>query len=256
MERQETTRPMLAPPERRPWPLPEQPWVMRQSWRDLLFMHWPLPPEQVRPLLPAALPLDTWEGEAWVSVVPFRMRGVTGRGLPAFPWLSSFPELNVRTYVTLGGKPGVYFFSLDAGNILAVWAARLGYHLPYFHADMLVWREQEWITYCSHRVHRGARVGDLLARYRPTGPVTEAPLGSLGAWLSDRYALYTVDRRGRPLRAEIDHATWPLQPAEVEIFRDTLSTADGLALSGPPALLGFARRVDMHAWLPERVETG
>lgn len=252
----DTQQRALATIGTRPWPIPRRPWVMTQVWRKLLFAHWPLPPEVVRPHLPSGLPLDTFSGRAWVGVVPFLMEGVRFRGAPGVPTAQRFPELNVRTYVTLDNKPGVYFFSLDAGNILAVWAARLGYHLPYFHADMLVWREQEWITYCSHRVHRGARVGDLLARYRPTGPVAEAPLGSLDAWLSDRYALYTVDRRGRPLRAEIDHATWPLQPAEVEIFRDTLSTADGLALSGPPALLGFARRVDMHAWLPERVETG
>src|SRR4029434_453282 len=120
----------------RPWPLPRGPWIMAQTWHDLLFAHWPIPPEIMRALVPPQLTLDLFDGQCWLGIVPFWMSGVRGRGLPAIPGLSRFPELNVRTYVTLGKKPGVYFFSLDAANIPAVCAARTFYHLPYFYASM------------------------------------------------------------------------------------------------------------------------
>src|SRR3954463_3011927 len=106
-------------PHHRPWPLPGGPWIMQQIWNDLLFAHWPIAPEIMRPLVPPALPLDTFNGQCWLAVTPFHMTGVRGRLMPAFPGLSAFPELNVRTYVTYGGTGGVYFFSLDAGSRVA-----------------------------------------------------------------------------------------------------------------------------------------
>src|SRR5258706_3621107 len=120
----------------RPWALPRQPWIMAMQWHDLLFMHWPIPSARIRKYIPAALTIDTFDGVAWIGVVPFWMRGVRPRLVPALPRLSAFPELNVRTYVTAQGKPGVWFFSLDAANALAVAAARLTFHLPYFRARM------------------------------------------------------------------------------------------------------------------------
>ncbi len=122
---------MMSATQPRPYPPPRRPWVMKQAWHDLLFAHWPFEASAVRPLLPASLPLDTFEGRAWIGVVPFRVGGLRVRALPALPFVSAFPELNVRTYVTLDGQPGVFFFSLDAGSRLAVEAARLAYHLPY-----------------------------------------------------------------------------------------------------------------------------
>src|ERR1700687_6083754 len=121
----------------RPWPLPARGWVMAGTWRDLLFAHWPVATTSLRPLVPARLRIDTFDGQAWLAVVPFRMSGVRLRGTPAMPWLSAFPELNVRTYVRCGAKPGVWFFSLDAGNPLAVGIARAWFHLPYYRAWML-----------------------------------------------------------------------------------------------------------------------
>jgi len=114
----------------RPWPLPERPWIMTQTWHDLLFAHWPVDKERLRAKLPPGIALDLFDGQAWLGVVPFRMSNVAPRGLPALPWVSAFPELNVRTYVTRDGKPGVYFFSLDAANPLAVQTARTLFHLP------------------------------------------------------------------------------------------------------------------------------
>src|SRR5215213_8448293 len=122
--------------EHRPYPLPDGSWVLRMRWRDLLFMHWRVPEEVLRPLIPQALRLDSCDGSAWLGVVPFRMESVRPRFLPAVPWLSGFPELNLRTYVTHENKPGLWFFSLDAYNPVAVRLARATFGLPYFDAKM------------------------------------------------------------------------------------------------------------------------
>ncbi len=145
----------------RPWPLPAGPWVMAQRWHDLLFAHWPVPAAEVRVLVPAGVEIDTFDGVAWLGVVPFRMSDVRLRGTPALPWLSFFPELNVRTYVVRDGKPGVWFFSLDAGNIAAVAIARRWFHLPYFHASMHIAERDAWMHYQSARRDPGAAAASL-----------------------------------------------------------------------------------------------
>ena len=239
--------------DHRPWPLPSQPWVMAQVWHDLLFAHWPIPAAQMAALLPPGLTLDTWEGEAWVAVVPFRMSGVRPRFFPAVPWLSAFPELNVRTYVRVGDKPGVYFFSLDAANPVAVAVARALFHLPYFRAQMDCQAEGQAIRYKSRRTHNGAAPGELGGSYGPTGPVYTVTPGSLEAWLVERYCLYSVDRRGRIFRGEIHHAPWPIQKAEAEFARNSMAQAAGIALPDIPPLLHFARRLDVVAWAIQQV---
>ena len=207
---------ILARQDHRPWPPPDGPWSLFQSWQDLLFAHWPVPAADIAELLPPSLTLDTYDGDAWVSVVPFRMCGVRPRFMPVLPWFSAFPELNVRTYVKSSSaedpRPGVFFFSLDAGNPLAVAIARRFYHLPYFRAQMICRRADEGIRYRSHRSHTGAADADFRAVYRPTGPVYHAAPGSLDQWLVERYCLYSVDGRGRIYRAEIHHTPWPLSP--------------------------------------------
>jgi len=226
---------------------------MAQTWLDLLFAHWPVPVEALRPRVPPALPIDTFGGEAWIGVVPFRMSGARPRLAPPLPWLSAFPELNVRTYVTLDDKPGVYFFSLDAGNPVAVAAARVWAHLCYFSADMAVQPDGDWVHYASRRTHAGAPPAELIASYRPTGPAAPAPTGSLADWLTSRYCLYAADRGGRIYRLEIDHAPWPLQPAEATFQVNTMAEAAGVRLPDRPPLLHFSRRLDMRAWWPRRV---
>jgi uncharacterized protein len=250
-----TTNRRLVPrtaADHRPYPPPDSPWIMRQVWNDLLFAHWPIPPDEMRAVLPPVLRphLDLYEGQAWLAVTPFWMSGVRLRLLPPLPWLSTFPELNVRTYVTLGGRPGVYFFSLDAGNPIAVLAARLFYHLPYFNASMRVRTREATLHYESRRTHRRARLAELRLRYRPTGSVGEAVPGSLADWLTARYCLYAVSRRGRVYRAEIDHAPWPLQPAEAEFELNTMATAARLNLPDTSPLLHFVDRLEMVGWWP------
>jgi hypothetical protein len=230
--------------DHRPWPLPAKPWVMTQTWHDLLFAHWPVPAEMLRPHIPPDIQLDTYARQAWVGVVPFRMSGVRPRGVPPVPALSAFPELNVRTYVTDGEHPGVWFFSLDAGNPIAVTVARRWFHLPYFRAQMLQLGED----YLSQRTHGGAPPADLLVRYRPTDEVFHSQPGTLEYWLTERYCLYTTDRRKRLLRGDIHHNPWPLQPAEAEFIRNTMTQPHDIVLPDTAPLLHFARRLDVLVW--------
>ena len=240
--------------DRRPWPPPPGPWVMTQTWTNLLFAHWPVSAETLRALVPAELELDTYAGQPWVGVVPFAMSRVYPRGTFPVPWLSRFLEMNVRTYVTLGGKPGVFFFSLDAANSAAVALARRFFRLPYYHARMRLKERAGWIQYRSYRIHPGAPPAEFEARYRPTGEAYASQPGSLESWLTDRYCLYTVAPRGGVYRGEIHHAHWPLQPAEAEITANTVALASGLRLPATAPILHFARHLKTYEWLISRVD--
>jgi uncharacterized protein YqjF (DUF2071 family) len=238
--------------EHRPWPLPDRPWVMKQTWNALLFAHWEVRASALRSLVPSELTLDTFDGAYWVAVVPFGMSGIRLRGLPPVLGTTAFPEINVRTYVTHQGKPGVYFFSLDATNALAVAGARALFHLPYYRADMSVASEGgAGVVYRSRRTQRGATAAEFAARYAPTSDPYRAEAGSLEAWLTERYALYTV-HRDRVYRGDIHHAPWPLQRAEAEIASNSMAAASGIALPDSPPLLHYAQRLDVRLWTLER----
>ncbi|HEV8192644.1 MAG TPA: DUF2071 domain-containing protein [Ktedonobacterales bacterium] len=248
----------LAFTHHRPWPLSRRPWLLAQTWKELLFAHWPVPASALRERLPHGLALDTFDGEAWVGVVPFRMSGVHFRGLPGFPTTETFPELNVRTYVVAEDKPGVYFFSLDAGSLLAVAGARTLFFLPYFPARFSVSRSGETISYNAQRSTGsvgGRPRAVFAAHYRPTGPVFRSRPGTLEHWLTERYRLYTAGPRGHALSADIHHMQWPLQPAEAEIERNTMALADGITLPETPPLLHYAQELHVAAWRIRRVNT-
>jgi hypothetical protein len=232
----------------RPWPMPEAPWIMTQTWHRLLFAHWPVETEALRRLVPDRLPLDVYDGRSWVGIVPFEMANVSPRGVPSLPFVSAFPELNVRTYVTVDGKPGVYFFSLDAGSAIASAAARTLFGLPYYTASMQVAHDGGEVRYVSRRETNAGPAAEFSARYRPSGPVIPPARGSLEYVLTERYCLYTVDRSGRIFRLEIHHPPWPLQNAEAEIAANTMAAAAGIVLPGDPPLLHFSERQDMVAW--------
>jgi uncharacterized protein YqjF (DUF2071 family) len=234
----------------RPRPLPSEPWLMAQTWENLLFAHWPVPPEELRPLLPEAIPLDLWEGSAYVGVTPFRVGALRLRGTPHLGSLTAFPELNVRTYTTLGGRPGIWFMSLDAANAVAVAAARRAYRLPYFKAKMEIRANGRWIDYRSRRVSSDGQPAELAGHYRPVGSqFTPAP-GSLEHWLTERYCLYTLDDQGAVLRADIHHPPWPLMLAEADFELNTMAEPYGLKLASPSPLLHFATRQDVLIWPP------
>lgn len=244
---------MIVDAAHRPWAVPRRSWALAMEWHDLLFMHWPVPAGLLRDHIPAQLALDTFDGTAWLGVIPFRMTGIRPRGVPELPWISAFPELNVRTYVTVDGKPGVWFFSLDAANPVAVRGARLGFHLPYYDARMASRREHGRVRYRSRRIHRGAPSATLQAQYQPVGAVYHAAPGTLDHWLTERYCLYAADRRRRVWRGEIHHAPWPLQAAEADVEVNTMTEQLGFMVPSSQPLLHFARYLDVVGWTLERV---
>jgi uncharacterized protein len=231
--------------EHRPWPLPESPWLQGQTWCDLLFAHWQVPAEQLRRVMPPTLPLHLYDDRsAWLGITPFVVRGLRFRGTPPLPWVSHFPELNVRTYVELDGTPGIYFFSLDAGRRAAVIAARRLYRLPYFHARMRADRVGERMDYESLRIDSSGPRAEFRGRYWPSGERTD---DHLARWLAERYCAYVVDERQRPLRIDIHHPPWPLQPAEGELDAQGMADQIGITLEGEP-LLHFSARQDTLIW--------
>ena len=221
---------------------------MQQTWNDLLFAHWPVAAESLRSLVPPVLLLDTFDGKCWVAVTPFHMSGVRGRGLPTIPGAWRFPELNVRTYVTYDGTPGVFFFSLDAASRLAVWGARMTYHLPYFFAQMKVREENSRFRYESIR-----NPGTVFrVTYSPVGPVQLRKPETIERWLTERYCLYAVVR-GSVYRAEIHHEQWPLQDAEADISANTMARAAGIELPNVTPLLHFSKRLEVLIWPLKKV---
>jgi uncharacterized protein YqjF (DUF2071 family) len=214
---------------------------MAQTWEDLLFAHWRAPAEALAALLPDGLELDLYEDEAWIAIVPFRLTTLRLHGLPPLPYVSSFLELNARTYVTAGGKPGVWFFSLDASSELAVLAARYSYKLPYHRADMNADWRGGWLSFESRR---GSEAFD--GRYRPDGDELEPDPRSLAHFLTERYCLYTVDA-GRLKRGEIHHPPWPLRPAIAEIEENSMPPP-GVEPADEDPLLHFSARQDVLIW--------
>jgi uncharacterized protein YqjF (DUF2071 family) len=229
----------------RPWPLSNGPWFQGQTWCDLLFAHWQVPPAQLREVVPRTLPLDLYEdGSAWLGITPFVVTGLRARGTPPLPWLSRFPELNVRTYVEVDGKAGIYFLSLDAARRAAVIAARRTYRLPYFHARMRAERVGARIDYESERIDSSGPPARFGGSYGPSAPRAD---DHLARWLAERYCAYTVDDQLRPLRVEIHHPPWPLQPAEAELDAQGMADQAGIVLEGEP-LLHFSARQDTLIW--------
>jgi uncharacterized protein len=231
--------------EHRPWALPDRAWFQGQSWFDLLFAHWRVEPERLWRVIPPQLELDVIDGSAWIGVTPFELRALRVRFTPPVPFLSCFPELNVRTYVTVGDKPGIYFLSLDAASRFAVAMARRTYRLPYFRAEMAIERDAETIRYRSKRVDRPA--AELMAEYRPRGPAFNAAPGTTEAALIERYCAYTLDEHGTVNRAEIHHPPWELRAADAEFAVNTMAEQVDVPLDGDP-ILHFAAPQDVVLW--------
>lgn len=237
-------KPMLEQTSHRPWLLPDTRWLMFMRWHEVLFLHWPVRPELVRPLIPREIELETFDGSCWIGVVPFRMSGVR---LRYTPFSFAFPELNVRTYVKARGRSGVWFFSLDATNWLAVRAARrLG--LPYYDAEMEVEVASDGVHYRSARVHKNAAPAEYDASYRPTGAIYRAAAGTLDHWLTERYRLYAAHEPTKVVYGDIHHAQWPLQPAEVELRANTMTAPLGIALPDIQPLCHYADYQEVVAW--------
>ena len=225
--------------------------LLQMRWVDLAFLHWRVPASALRPLVPAWLELDTFQGDAWIGVIPFRMTNVRPAASLRIPTASDFPELNVRTYVRHGSRAGVYFFSLDAASSLAVLGARVATGLPYFYARMYSTIDGGDVRYESTRTHVGASPARFSARYRPTGDVFTSAPGSLEHFLTERYSLF-VTHLGRPMRLDIEHVPWPLQCGSADVEVNTMAQASGIELPPDQPHVMFARKLDVFAHMPRR----
>jgi uncharacterized protein YqjF (DUF2071 family) len=225
--------------------------VKRQSWGKLLFMHWPVPPDALRRLIPAELMLDTFAGEAWLGVTPFTIYNARSRFLPPLPWISHFHELNVRTYVQHEGVAGVWFFSLDADSLVAVLGARMFFHLPYHSAAI---RFESAVPTLDFRLRRkgAARQGQFQARWSVGESLPTAEPGTLEHFLVERYCLYTV-ADGTLCRGQIRHEPWPLQQALLRDFDSDIFEADGLLPPSGEPLVHSAGPVHVNIWPLEKV---
>lgn len=234
--------------DHRPWPMPTNRWQMFMRWSELAFLHWPVPAEALRGLVPSPLELDTFEASAWVGVVPFRMSDTRFRGLLGMPTATTFPEINVRTYVRHRDFAGVWFFSLDAASWLAVLGGRIGLNLPYFHARMSIDSFGDEVRYRSRRIHRGAAAAEFRGSYCPVEPVQHSNVGSIEHWLTERYCLFSQSRRGRISRLDVHHLPWPLQKAQADIEENSMAAASRIRLPDIPPLVHYASGVDVVAW--------
>jgi uncharacterized protein YqjF (DUF2071 family) len=228
---------------------------MTQTWRNVLFAHWPLAPAALQRHVPAGLELDLYAGQAWLGLVAFWIWPLTGRlpGSPLVPLLPAFNELNVRTYVTWRGQPGVLFLSLDADNALAVLGARAGAHLPYFNAVQRRTLGAQGMAFTSRRLHPSAPRAAFAARYRPVSRVALPTPGGLPHFLVERYRLFTTDRHGHLYRIEVRHPAWPLQDAQARITTNTMAQAHGIDLPPIPPLLHYSQKITAVFWPPERL---
>ena len=238
---------------------PDQRVLMYQNWHHLLFLHWEVPPEELQALLPAGLTVDTFDGKAYVGLVPFTVTGARPMLAPPIPGISSFHEVNVRTYVHRNGSdPGVWFFSLDASNIIAVSAARAGYKLPYYHATIEFTASGDALPKVSFRSHRdderGPKPAHLHVQYAPADGVTRpAAPNTLDFFLIERYILYASDDKHQLYRARVHHQPYPVQRAEVTGLDETLVWAAGVKRAGAVPLRHYAREVNVKVYPPERV---
>ncbi|MEZ6056619.1 MAG: DUF2071 domain-containing protein [Planctomycetaceae bacterium] len=244
--------------DHRPWEIPSGPWTWRQSWKELLFAHWPVPAASLRSLVPEELTIQEYDGTSWVGVVPFRMTGVMRRPFPDLPGVSAFPELNVRLYVEYEGKPGVWFLSLDASSRLAVWGAKTFFHLPYHHARITHQPTGQGFAFHSDRLDDVRRHNDnppsicFDATYQPVGSSFEAAPGTLEEFLVERYCLYAQSKRGELYRAHVHHLPWPLFRAEGEVRAEALLATHGLQVEGDP-VLHYSPGVNVVVWPLERL---
>jgi uncharacterized protein YqjF (DUF2071 family) len=242
----------------KPRPLPSGRWLIRQRWNDLLFAHWPMPAAVLAPLIPEGLQVDTFQGSAWLGVMPFWMDRIKVRGIPPLPGVRSFPDLSLRTYVReeRTGTPGVVCLSLDASNLLAVAVGCVLYHLPYHWAEMyLEQRSEREFSFFSRRRFCDQPVV-FKARYRGLGPsrrLAESGAGTLEHFLMERYSLFSSNRNGQPIRANLHHVSSLLEEAEADIEKNDLAAVLGIQLPEQAPVLHYTRRLAVYVWPAELV---
>lgn len=226
---------------------------LHMGWEHVLFANWPVDPDAVAPHLPDDLSLDTHDGRAWLSVVPFTNVDVRPAWLPV-GWGFALPELNLRTYVTHEEGPGVYFFNLDAHGILGVVGARLFHHLPYYYARMDLRERAGRIDFESRRRHPGARPVHFRATYEPIGEAFRSEPGSVEAFLTERDRYYTQSLDGALRYATVEHERWPLYRAKATFAENDLFAANGFDHPDSEPVFLYSPRVTTQASRSFRVD--
>lgn len=237
--------------QHREYPLPNGPWVMTQKWDHLLFIHWPIPQEVMEAQIPAGLELDTFDGEAWLTIIPFKISDMRLRKMPPFPFLRSFLEVNVRTYVRRNGISGIYFFSMDADKLLAILGARVA-TLPYFHAKMKINKGAKGYYHYSS-IRRGSSDAIFKGSYRPISEAYYPEKGSLAYWLLERYYLYSY-QGGALFRGGIHHRQWRIHDAEATILKQNMIPFLLENSMNEEPLLHYASSRRVLFWLIKKVE--
>jgi hypothetical protein len=254
---------LLYSVDHRPWLPPDAHWLLSQSCNDLLFAHFAIDPPTLRRLVPDALTLDLYDGVAWLTVSPSSISHMRPSGIPALPGLSFFQQVNLRTYVTVQGKPGLYYFSVDTGSLSAVWFARVFFRMQYWHSGIQISGatlqarkpETPTIHFRSSRLHGPAAIegsAKFEVEYAPEGEPRLARRGSLDEFLVERYCVYSLNRR-RLYRTEVHHQPWPLQPVRVKIRANSLAEPFGLELPIVPDVCHFSRSLKMLVWAPQSI---
>jgi uncharacterized protein YqjF (DUF2071 family) len=238
----------------RPWPIISQNWIIRQSWSNVLFIHWPISAELLRPHIPRSLEIDTFDGTAWMSVVVFVMEGIYLRGLSALSVTPKFAEINVRTYVHLDGKPGVYFMSLDVGDLASLMIAKRWYRLPYKAAQISFQKEGRTFLCQSLRKGKSNVPIGFHGNFIPLSGVYLSKKEMFDYWLTERYCFFSANKRGNIYGGEIHHQPWPLQKVEIEICRNSLFTPFQFDLSEEKTIAHFSKGLDTLFWNIKRLD--
>jgi uncharacterized protein YqjF (DUF2071 family) len=258
-----TANSLLYSVEHRPWLPPDTHWLFSQSSNDALFVHFPIDPPILRRLVPEALTLDLYDGVAWLTISPVCTSYLRPSGVPPLPGLSFFPQVNLRTYVTMHGKPGIFNFSVDAANLSAVWFARIFFRVQYWHSKIQVSgatlrarnRAETTVHFRCSRLHGPAALSGPVkfdVAYSPVEKIERIRPGSLDEFLMERYCVYSWNRR-KFYRIEVHHQPWPLQQASAEIHANSIAEPLGLTLPVNPALCHFSRSLKMLVWAPESI---
>ncbi|MFD0770574.1 YqjF family protein [Bacillus sp. CGMCC 1.60114] len=237
----------------RPFPISSKKWIMRQTWRNVFFLHWPIRPEALRPHIPAPLQMDTFDHYAWLGIVAFVMGGIYPRNFPFISITPRFSEVNVRTYVQYDGKPGVYFLSLDVQNWASYTIAKRWYRLPYYPAQISFQNEDKTIHCQSIRKGKINTQIAFNGSFIPSPEVNFANTGTIDHWLTERYCLYSADKRGNIYCGEIHHSPWPLQKIETEIGMNTLFSPFHSGLSKEKPISHFSKGIDSLIWNIKRI---
>ncbi len=229
------------------WVPPTGKWILRQSWKDLLFIHWPVSATSLRNHVPKGLQIDTYKGQAWVGIVLFKMERIHIKGVP-IPLFSQFPEINVRTYVTGNGKSGVFFLTLDAHHWVTFTLAKKWFHLPYKYSTIFFEKNEDVISFESIRKHNGEIPAVFKATYYPISEIFNAKTDTLEHWLTERYCFFSTDTKSNIFCGEIQHYPWELQRAKVEIHKNTLLSSLNICKSEIKPILHFSSGVESLIW--------